>query len=75
MKLNWPSRKLGQISIGTLLDVSIDETGKAYKARVVHINSRVDAVSQTVEVEAVMVRDHPELLPGMSGTMKLTGER
>jgi len=75
IKLNLPSRELGQIRIGTLFDVIIDETGKTYQARVVHINSRADAVSQTVEVEAVMVGNHPELLPGMSGTMKLKGMR
>jgi len=71
LKLNLPSRWLGQITHGALLDVTIEETGKTYQAKLRDINSRVDAVSQTVEVEAVMLGDHPELLPGMSGTVKL----
>lgn len=71
LKLNLPSRWFRQIKPGALFDVCIDETGKHYQARVAHINSRVDAVSQTIEVEAVMVRSYPELLPGMSGTVNL----
>lgn len=69
IKLNLPSRNLKQIRHGALFHVTIDETGKSYQARVANINSRVDAVSQTIEVEAVMVRNYPELLPGMSGTV------
>lgn len=71
LKLNLPSRWFSQIRRGAIFDVSIDETSKLYQARVAHVNSRVDAVSQTIEVEAVMVRNYPELLPGMSGTVNL----
>jgi RND family efflux transporter MFP subunit len=71
LKLNLPSRWLGQIRHGARLDVTIEETGKTYQAKVANINSRVDAVSQTIEVEAVMVRNYPELLPGMSGIVHL----
>jgi len=71
LKLNLPSRWLGQVGHGTRFDVTIEETGKTYQAKVANINSRVDAVSQTIEVEAVMVKGYPELLPGMSGTVNL----
>ena len=35
------------------------------------VNSRVDSVSQTVEVEAAITGSNPELLPGMSGVAVL----
>ena len=68
LRLNLPSRSLEQIKNGAAFDVTIEETGKAYQAKIARINSRVDAVSQTIEVEAVMLKSYPELLPGMSGT-------
>ena len=68
LRLNLPSRSLEHIKNGALFDVTIEETGKAYQAKIARINSRVDAVSQTIEVEAVMLKSYPELLPGMSGT-------
>jgi len=71
MKLNLPSRLMGQVARGTRLDVVIDETGKTYRARVHAVNSRVDSVSQTVEVEAAITGSNPELLPGMSGVAVL----
>ena len=67
LRLNLPSRSLERIKNGTLFDVMIEETGKTYQAKIAKINSRVDAVSQTIEVEAVMTKNYPELLPGMSG--------
>lgn len=71
LRLNVPSRTLAQVSVGRLFDVTIDETGKTYQARVAAINSRVDPVSQTVELEANMTRLYPDLLPGMSGIANL----
>ncbi len=67
VKLNLPSRMMGRIAKDAPLDVAIDETGKTYRARVHAVNSRVDSVSQTVEVEATISGVNPELLPGMSG--------
>lgn len=71
LKLNVPSRALRHIKLGQLFNVTIDETGKTYQARLAVINSRVDPVSQTIEVEATMTRVYPELLAGMSGTASL----
>jgi hypothetical protein len=42
------------VSAGALFDVAIDETGKSYQAWVVAVNSRVDPVSQTIEIESVI---------------------
>ena len=60
------------MKMGQLFNVTIEETGKTYQARVVVINSRVDSVSQTIELEANMTKVYPELLAGMSGTANLT---
>lgn len=72
LKLNAPSRMVGKVKSGTVFDVVIDETGKTYQARVVAVNSRVDPVSQTVEIEAAIIRNFAELLPGMSGVASLS---
>lgn len=72
IKLNVPSRLIGKIRAGTLMDVSIDETGLTYQARIQAFNSRVDPVSQTIEIEAAISKHHPELLPGMSGVANLS---
>jgi len=72
LKVNVPSKSLSAIQAGTKFVVSIDETGKTYDAAVTAINSRVDPVSQTVEIEAKLAKVHQELLPGMSGVSYLT---
>jgi membrane fusion protein, multidrug efflux system len=67
LKLNAPSKLISRLKTGTKFNVLIDETGKQYIATVSAVNSRVDPVSQTVEIEARMVKSYPELLSGMSG--------
>ena len=67
MKLNVPSSWVAKVAMGQEFDVTIDETGNSYRARVHRINGRVDPVSQTIELEAAMLKSHPDLLPGMSG--------
>lgn len=68
LKVNVPSRLLSKLKVNSKFEVKIDETGKTYEASVVGINSRVDSVSQTVEIEGLMAQEFPELLAGMSGT-------
>ncbi|MCY1539858.1 hypothetical protein D9M68_754670 [compost metagenome] len=65
-----PSSLLPQLKPGMSLEVSILETGKSYGAHISAINSRVDAVAQTVELEARLDAEHPELIAGMSGTAR-----
>jgi len=67
LKLNLPSTYLQNIHKGKNFVVSIDETKSEYQASISAINSRVDPVSQTIEVEATLTEEHKELLPGMSG--------
>ncbi len=67
LRLNIPSRWLRQVRVGTPFEVSINETGRSYPATVTLVNARVDAVAQTIELEARIDRAEPELLAGMSG--------
>lgn len=72
LKLNIPSVSLIYIKKGQIFEVYIDETNKSYKAQISAINSRIDSVSQTIEIEANMLENYPDLLPGMSGTVDLS---
>ncbi len=67
LKLNLPSKLLAQVKMGSKFNILIDETGLRYPASVSAVNSRVDPVSQTVEVEAKLLKSYSELLAGMSG--------
>lgn len=71
LRLNVPSKLLARIKIDSKFNVSIDETGQSYQASVSAINSRVDSVSQTVEIEARLTKSYKELLAGMSGEADL----
>lgn len=73
VRLNVPSNLLAGLKPGMPLQVSIHETGKDYPARVSAINARVDAVAQTVELEARLDQAYPELIAGMSGTARFPG--
>ncbi|WP_192561094.1 efflux RND transporter periplasmic adaptor subunit [Pseudomonas gozinkensis] len=72
VRLNVPSNLLKNLKPGLPLQVSIHETGKTYPAHVSAINSRVDAVAQTVELEARLDEKSPDLMAGMSGTARLS---
>jgi RND family efflux transporter MFP subunit len=70
LRLNVPSRWLAWIKPGTPFEVTIDETGRTYAARVTAINARVDAASQSIEVEGSIENRSGELLAGMSGAAR-----
>lgn len=70
VRLNVPSNLLPKLKKDQALEVDILETGKAYPAHVSAVNARVDAVAQTVELEARLDAAHPELIAGMSGTAR-----
>ncbi len=62
-----PSAWMTWIKAGTAFQAHIEETGTSYQAEVRSVGARVDPVSRTVKIYAVIPGDHPELLPGMSG--------
>jgi len=66
-RLNVPSSWLGWLEPGSRLAATVDETGASHTLRVSRISGRVDAVSQTVEIEADFEGDTQKVLPGMSG--------
>lgn len=68
LRSNVPSKWLAWLKPDMVFQVHIEETGKEYAARVTAINGRVDAVSQSVEIEGTITDPAPDLLPGMSGT-------
>jgi RND family efflux transporter MFP subunit len=66
--MNIPATWLHKIQLGNQVSLLIDETGMRYSGKLSAINSKVDSVSHTIEVEAKVSNPPSELLPGMSGT-------
>lgn len=71
VRLNVPSNLLPHLQAQMPLEVRIHETGKLYPAHISAINARVDAVAQTIELEARLDAEHAELRAGMSGIARL----
>jgi membrane fusion protein (multidrug efflux system) len=72
LRLNVPSKLLRSLRIGSPFEVDIEETGKTYPAKVTAINARVDAVAQTLELEARINGRPSGLLSGMTGIARFT---
>lgn len=51
--------------------VRVDETGKTYNARVTRLGARLDPVSQSIKVVAMIEGRQKELMAGMSGRITL----
>jgi membrane fusion protein, multidrug efflux system len=73
LRLNAPSRWMRTLKVGQSFQIEIDETGKSYSAKVTAINTRVDPVAQTIEIEGRVTSAQGGLLPGMSGNAKFPG--
>lgn len=67
-----PSKWLAWVKSGSSFQVRIDETGRNYPAKVQRIGARVDPVSQSVKLNAVIDGRFPELIAGMSGRVVMT---
>jgi len=66
-----PSRWLAWLKQGYVFEVQIDETGATYPAKVSRLGARVDPVSQSIKVAAVIDGRFPSLIAGMSGRVQL----
>lgn len=66
-RLNVPSSWIAWLKSGAHLDSTVDETGDHHLLVVTRMSGRVDAVSQTIEIEADFQGDTSRVLPGMSG--------
>ncbi len=69
LELNFlvPSKWLAWIKPDQHFEVAIDETARAYPAKVQRIGARVDPVSQSIKLTAVIDGNFGELMAGMSG--------
>jgi membrane fusion protein, multidrug efflux system len=62
-----PSRWMAQVRAGSVVRIAVDETGREYPAKVQRLGARVDPVSQSIKVVAVIDGRPSELVAGMSG--------
>ena len=67
-----PSRELPRLLVGVGFEFTIDETQRAYAAKVQRAGGSVDPVSQTSKVYAVFTAISDDIVPGMSGTALIT---
>jgi RND family efflux transporter MFP subunit len=66
-----PSRWLVWLKRDYAFEVQIDETGATYPAKISRLGARVDPVSQSIKVVAVIDGRFPNLIAGMSGRVQL----
>jgi len=66
-----PSKWSTWLINGYDFQVKVDETGKLYPAKITRVGARIDPVSQTFKVAAVVNGDFADLAPGMSGTVEI----
>lgn len=71
LELIVPSRWLSWMTPGTPFVVTVEETGRSYKAAIDRLSGKVDAVSQSIKVYGRITDPAPELLAGMSGKAAL----
>lgn len=70
--MNIPASWLNGVKLKDEVKLSINETGQTYAAKLSAINSTVDSVSHTIEVEAEITKAPSNLLPGMSGSAQFS---
>ena len=63
-----PAGWIAWLKPGTPLIINVRDTAQTFKAKVSKLNSRVDGVSQQLEVEARIEQGQGRLLPGMVGS-------
>lgn len=66
-----PSKWSPWLVEGYQFQVKVDESGKSYPAKITRVGARIDPISQTIKVAAVIDGDYKELSPGMSGTIEI----
>lgn len=69
-----PSNWLVWLKVGSSFNIKVDENGKAYQGQISAISDKVDAVSQTVEVEG-SIESTQSLVAGMSGFASFVGRK
>lgn len=64
-----PSRWMPWFTVGSAFEVAIEDTGKAYPAKLIRTSGRADPVSQSVKAFAKIDGQFDELIAGMSGRL------
>jgi membrane fusion protein (multidrug efflux system) len=72
-QLYVPASWIGWLKPGTPFQVRTGDDGRTYRARIVKLNSRVEGVSQSLELEGRFEGRSQTLLPGMVGTAVFPG--
>lgn len=67
-----PSKWLGWLKPGLVFDVLIEDLNKVFTAEVEYTAAKVDVMSQSIKVVAVLTSDTTQLKAGMSGRIRLT---
>lgn len=67
-----PSRWLAWLKPGYQFRVRIDETTDSYPAKITRLGAKVDPVSQSIKIAAVIDGRFPQLIAGMSGRIELS---
>jgi membrane fusion protein, multidrug efflux system len=64
-----PSKWSPWLTQGYRFEIKLDETAKSYPAKITRVNGKIDPVSQTIKVAAVIDGEFKEISPGMSGVL------
>ncbi len=72
LELILPSQWLAWLKPGTPFQVTVDETGKTYAAKLTRLSGKVDAVSRSIKVYGHIDQPDEALLPGMSGQARFS---
>lgn len=75
VRLIVPSRWLSWLKAGAPFQIRLDDLEKTVEAKVTRIGARIDPVSQSVGLVAVVTGSTAGLLPGMSGWATFPGVR
>ena len=67
-----PSKWSPWLTQGYKFEIKLDETAKSYPAKITRVNGKIDPVSQTIKVAAVIDGEFKEISPGMSGVLNIT---
>ncbi|MCE0495922.1 efflux RND transporter periplasmic adaptor subunit [Vibrio salinus] len=69
VELIIPSRWVNFVNVGDTFQVTLDETGNTYQAKIIRLGSVIDALSQSYKVFGeIQAHQNLVLMPGMSGS-------
>ena len=67
-----PSNWLSWLKPGFAFEVFLEDTNQIYPAKLERIAAKVDAMSQSIKAVGLIDGEYPELLPGMSGRIRIS---